>query len=131
MKLFNRYTGELAIKSWAKFKLYQRRERLVKKWSLNTIFKKQSIIGTWEVEFMNLVPEDDTWHHVIATVTAYVKKDKVRDDSVAERYIDGVKIANVAMLKGKNIKVGRPRKVRKSVPPKPMTQPSNNNKGSE
>jgi adenine-specific DNA methylase len=91
---------------------YQHRKKLVRKWAMNTEFKKQSISGTWEVEFFNLVPEDDKWHQVVATVTAYVKKNKkvVRPDSEATQYIDGLKIAQVKMVRGENIEIGRAKK---------------------
>lgn len=115
IRLRDEYTGELSIKRWVRVKLYHRRKRLVRKWALNTDFKKQSISGTWEVEFFNLVPEDDRWHHVTATVMAYVKKDKkvVRPDSDVTQYVDGVKIAQVQMTRGNNIEIGRPKKGKK------------------
>lgn len=81
----------------------RRRERLLKKWEKTYYFKKQSVSGTWEVEFMSLVPEDDKWHHVSASVMAWVKKDKISKKSEATQYLDGVKIANITLAKS-NIK---------------------------
>jgi len=87
----------------------RRREQLVRKWEKTTHFKKQSISGKWECEFMSLVPEDCKWHNVTATVSAWVKKDPntVRKDSELNQYIDGSKIASVSLTKGNNITIGR------------------------
>jgi hypothetical protein len=75
----------------------RRREKLLRKWGKTSYFTKQSVSGTWEVEFMSLVPEDDKWHHIAATATAYVKKDKVGKKSKSSQYLDGVKIATVTL----------------------------------
>jgi hypothetical protein len=75
----------------------RRREKLLRKWGKTSYFTKQSVSGTWEVSFMSLVPEDDKWHHIAATATAYVKKDKVGKKSKSSQYLDGVKIATVTL----------------------------------
>ena len=112
MNIIDKYTGQLSAVRWLKSNRYQHRKRLVRKWAMNTEFKKQSISGTWEVDFFNLIPEDDKWHHVSATVMAYVKKNKkvVRPDSKVTNYIDGVQIAQVQMMRGGNIEIGRPKR---------------------
>lgn len=82
---------------WLKHKRYLHRKKLIRKWKMNTEFVKQSIAGTWEVDFINLVPEDGEWHQVGASVTAWVKKNEVRKDSEVDQYIDGVKIAQISI----------------------------------
>lgn len=82
---------------YIRYKINKRRERLLRKWGKTSYFTKQSISEKWEVEFMSLVPEDDKWHHVSATLIAYVKKHPRKKKIEGSQYIDGTKIADIRL----------------------------------
>lgn len=82
-----------------------RRERLVRKWDKTLHFKKQAISLKYEAEFMSRVPQDGKWHHIALTVMANVKRNKNIKDLEESTYLDGVKIADVAVTDKSKLKI--------------------------
>ncbi len=96
----------MSIKVWYKHKRYLRRRRLVKKWGMGSEFVKQSMSYKWEVECFSLIPEDGEWHNISMSMSAWVKRDKVKPGSKVEQFLDGSLISSVKMEKNKNIWLG-------------------------
>jgi hypothetical protein len=100
MQVFDKYTGELSVKRWFRYRVNKRRERLLHKWEKTYYFKQRSISDKFEFEFLSLTPNDDKWHYMSMSVVVWVKKNKLKkstnpDTKIAEVqvYNDGVEVA--------------------------------------